>query len=53
MGLKILKTLGLLIEAKRQGHVHEVKPILDDLIVEAGFRVSQQLYARVMEIAGE
>jgi predicted nucleic acid-binding protein len=53
LGLRVLGTLGVLIDAKRRGYVNEVKPILDGLMTEAGFWVSPQLYARVMDIASE
>jgi predicted nucleic acid-binding protein len=53
LGLRVLGTLGVLIDAKRRGYVNEVRPILDGLMAEAGFWVSPQLYARVMDIASE
>ena len=52
-GLRFIGLLGVLIEAKQQGLIPTVKPILDDLIVQAGFWVSQALYARVLQAAGE
>ena len=52
-GLKFIGLLGVLIEAKQQGLIPAVKPILDDLIVRAGCWVSQSLYARVLQVAGE
>lgn len=33
--------------------VPAVKPLLDDLIVRAGFWISQSLYARVLDEIGE
>jgi len=44
--------LGVLIEA-RQKFIGAVKPILDDLMLKAGFWVSNALYARVLEAVGE
>jgi predicted nucleic acid-binding protein len=52
-GLRFVGLLGLLIEAKRTGCLAAVKPILEDLVMKAGFWVSQQLYTRVLEAAGE
>jgi len=52
-GLKFIGLMGMLIEAKRKGHIHAVKPILDDLIATAGFWVDNRLYARVLQEAGE
>ena len=53
LGLQFIGLLGVLIEAKQQGCITAVKSILDDLVTKAGFWVSQQLYARVLEAAGE
>ena len=52
-GLRLVGVLGILIEAKTQGLIPQVKPILDDLIVKAEFWVSQSLYLRVLQVAGE
>lgn len=52
-GLKFIGLMGMLIEAKRKGHVPAVKPILDDLIATAGFWADNRLYARVLQEAGE
>ena len=52
-GLKFIGVLGILVEAKRRGLIPSVKLILDDLIAKAEFWVSQQLYARTLQAAGE
>jgi predicted nucleic acid-binding protein len=52
-GLKFIGLMGMLIEAKRKGHVPAVKPILDELLATAGFWVDNRLYARVLQEAGE
>lgn len=52
-GLKFIGLLGMLIEAKRRGLVPAVKPVLDDLIVKAGFWLDNRLYMRVLQEAGE
>mgnify|MGYP001148757337 CR=1 FL=1 len=52
-GLKLIGLLGILIEAKRRGFIGAVRPILDDLITKAGFWISRQLYARVLQEAEE
>ena len=52
-GLRVTGVLGVLIEAKRKGHLQIVKPVLDALVAEAGFWVSPQLYRRVLQAAGE
>ena len=53
LGLRFLGLLGVLIDAKQRKFVPSVKPILDDLIVIAGFWVSRDLYGRVLEVASE
>lgn len=52
-GLKFTGILGVLIEAKQKGLISAVKPILDDLITIAEFWVSDRLYDRVLQAAGE
>jgi hypothetical protein len=53
LGLKVLGTLGLLIEAKRRGLLPAVAPVLRDLLEKVGFRVSERLYLSVLTEAGE
>jgi len=53
LGLRFIGLLGVLIEAKQRGYLPAVRPVLDDLMTKAGFWVSQQLYARVLQAAGE
>ncbi|MEO1146541.1 MAG: DUF3368 domain-containing protein, partial [Cyanobacteria bacterium J06638_22] len=38
---------------KQQGLIPTLKPILDRLVEQAGFRVSQTLYMRALQEAGE
>lgn len=52
-GLKLRGLLGILINAKQQGLIPVLKPILDRLINQAGFRVSQSLYDRILQEVGE
>ena len=53
MGVKIIGLLGVLLEAKTEGLISVVKPIMDDLIQVAKFRVREALYQQVLERAGE
>ena len=53
LGLKFIGLLGAVVEGKRKGYVAAVKPILDDLMAQAGFWVSEHLYSRVLREAGE
>ena len=52
-GLRYTGLIGVLIEAKRKGFVHAVKPHLDSLRDTAGFRVGETLYLRVLQDEGE
>lgn len=36
-GLRFVGVVGMLAEAKKQGDIKEIKPILDDLRYKAGF----------------
>lgn len=51
-GLRVTGLLGLLLAAKQQDFIPLVQPILDDLIAQ-GFWVREQLYAEVLQLAGE
>jgi len=52
-GLEIRGLLGILVNAKNQGLIPAVQPLLDRLISQAGFRVSQVLYDRTLQESGE
>lgn len=51
-GLNIMGTLGVLVLAKKRGHLDEITTHLDAL-VGAGFRMDRLLYDAVKELAGE
>lgn len=53
LGLRIVGTVGLLVHAKSAGIVAEIRPLLDAMRDQAGFRVSDDLYMRVLVDAGE
>ncbi len=48
-GIRVVGLLGVLARAKREGILKQVKPILDELIREAGFWVSADLYQVVLK----
>lgn len=52
-GITITGLLGILIEAKAEHLIKEVKPILDRLIFEMGFRISPKLYQNILEKVDE
>ena len=52
LGLSVRGTLGVLVEAKRRGHVALVGPVIASLVA-AGFRVSDAVKEQVLRGAGE
>lgn len=53
MGLQITGVLGVLLVALRRTLIPAVKPVMDDLIAQAVFRISEQLYADILQAAVE
>ncbi len=53
LGVKIIGVLGLLLRAKHEGIIPEVKFIMDELIYQAEFRIHPTLYQQVLKSAGE
>jgi predicted nucleic acid-binding protein len=51
--IKFTGILGVLVIAKQRGFISEVRPVLNDLIDQAGFRVSDRLYGQILQVAGE
>lgn len=52
LNLKVIGTVGLLLRAKRQGVVLEIKPLLQAL-GDADFRISEALVRKALQLAGE
>jgi len=52
IGLQVIGTVGVLLRAKREGVIAAIQPILAAL-QEAGFRMSDGLYAETLRLAGE
>lgn len=52
-GLNVTGLLGVLLVAKQRSLISSVTPLLNDLMTQAGFRVSSALYERVLKIARE
>ena len=48
-GLRYTGLIGILIEAKRKGRISAIKPHLDSMRNIAGFRLSNELYLRVLQ----
>lgn len=51
--LPIIGLLGVLKLAKQHGLISEIKPVLDQLIQQAGFRIARELYLAVLQMEGE
>lgn len=52
MGLTVTGTLGVLLRAKREGYIKEVKPILQAIILD-GFYIDEKTKGYVLKEAGE
>lgn len=52
-GIHFIGLLGVLVRAKRSGHISDVKPLMDDLIIKAGFWIDRELYRHVLKTANE
>ncbi|MCU0565769.1 MAG: DUF3368 domain-containing protein [Oculatellaceae cyanobacterium Prado106] len=53
VGLQVTGVLGILIAAKRNNFIQDVKPLLDPLIEQAGFWIDAGLYAEILQSVGE
>ncbi len=49
----VIGVLGVLVEAKRRQLLPAVRPVLDELLTRAGFRISGSLRSRVLQETGE
>ncbi|MSS73638.1 MAG: DUF3368 domain-containing protein [Candidatus Latescibacteria bacterium] len=52
LGLPVIGTLGILLASKRRGFMPSIRPSIDAL-VSFGFRITPDLYDRVLTDAGE
>jgi len=53
LGLSIVGILGILLIAKQRNLIPQVQSVMDTLINQAGFRISSQLYHRVLVLSQE
>ena len=51
LGLSITGLLGVLLAAKKKSLVSAVRPVVEALVSEANFRISDQLYLEVLTAA--
>jgi len=49
LGLNVTGILGILLRAKQVGELESLRPIIDDLINKAGFRIAPELLAQILE----
>ena len=52
-GLGYTGLIGVLVDAKHNKLIRDIKTLLDDLRNKAGFRISDSLYQRVLSDMGE
>ncbi|MGJ3246845.1 MAG: DUF3368 domain-containing protein [Elainellaceae cyanobacterium] len=52
-GLRVTGLLGVLVAAKQNNLISELKPILDELIFRSKFRVHPDLYEQILQDVGE
>jgi predicted nucleic acid-binding protein len=52
LGLTVVGSVGLLLEARRRGHIEFVRPDLEAMIA-SGLFVSDALYRQILSLAGE
>lgn len=53
LGLKTTGVLGILIQAKRRGLSGPIGPVLNRLVSELGFHISESTRSEVLRLAGE
>jgi uncharacterized protein len=53
LGLTPIGVLGLLVRAKRLGLLGAVKPVIDELLTRACFRVAEDLVREALRLSGE
>lgn len=51
--IEIIGLLCILIQAKQEGLIEQIKPLVDQLRFESGFHISSQLYQEVLRLAQE
>lgn len=52
-GFNVIGLVGLLVKAKMEGIILDVKPLLDQIVTTTNFRISKQIYRRTLDEAGE
>jgi len=50
--LRVIGTIGVLLDAKERGRIHEVKPLLEELMKNK-IRISEELYNHALALSNE
>jgi predicted nucleic acid-binding protein len=53
LGVTHIGLLGVLVQAKHNGLIPAVRPVMDSLMTQAGFWVSNELYEHILQVTGE
>ena len=53
LGLDVVQTIGILLQAKQLGEIDRLEPLLDDLRNRLGFYISDSFRQHALELAGE
>ena len=53
LGITVIGVAGVLLDAKQEGHIPAVRPLLDRILATVGFRLHRRLYDEVLRAAGE
>ena len=53
MGLRVTGTLGLLLRAKRLGHISLLQPLVEQLRADGRFYIASAIVAQILAAAGE
>jgi len=52
-GVPVTGTVGVLVRAKKEGHLTMIRPVLDRMIAGTQFRISQELYEGALRACDE
>ncbi len=53
LGIKVTGIIGVLLRAKAEGLIENVKPLMDKLINDCNFRIRPELYQKALLLANE
>ena len=53
LGVRVTGTIGVLVRAKKDGHLAALQPLLNRMIADTQFRISRELYEKTLRECGE